>query len=61
MEKNVVMIDLDRYNELIVADAKLKTLKMIAEQDKNEYGYSKITSGLIDGILDIEREGAQGE
>lgn len=56
MEKNVVMIDLEKYNELIVADAKLKTLRIIAQNAKTEYGYTKETSGIIDAVLDITKE-----
>ena len=55
MEKNTVMIDLERYNELVIAESKLKTIKIIAENDKREYGYGTDTSTFIDAVLEIER------
>jgi hypothetical protein len=55
MEKNVVMIDLVRYNELIKAQHTLETLKNIAEQDTCEYGYRKETTEIIDAILGVTR------
>ena len=56
MEKNTVVIDLERYNELIKAQHTLETLKNIAEQDANEYGYRKETANIIDGILGVTRK-----
>lgn len=55
MEKNTVMIDLERYNELIKAQHVLETLKAIAEQDTCEYGYRKETTEIIDVVLEIKR------
>lgn len=54
MEKNLVMIDLERYNVLIKAEEKLANIKAIAEISDREYGYSKDISKLIDSLLGIE-------
>lgn len=56
MEKNVVTIDLERYDELVKAENKLENLKIIVENEKSEYGYTKETSKVIDGILGVTRE-----
>ena len=60
MEKNVVMIDLARYNEMVKAEEKLKMLKAILEHDKCEYGYCKDISMLIDGLVGVKREEKEG-
>ena len=56
MDKNVVVLDLDRYNELINAEIKLELIKLMALKGGNTYGYGSEISNSIDTILGIERE-----
>lgn len=56
MEKNVVKIDLERYNELLRAELKLDMVTRVAEADECDYGYRSNTANTIDDILGITRE-----
>jgi hypothetical protein len=55
MEKDVVVIGLNRYDNLLSAECAVKAIKAIAENDKGVYGYAVNTSNAIDAILGIKR------
>ena len=50
-----VEIDIERYEQLIEAEIKLKAIKDVAEVDNGVFGYTECTSKSIDGLLGIER------
>lgn len=53
--ESTTTITLERYDRLVKAEAKLETVKKIAEQSKTTYGYSKEESDIIDAILGVTR------
>ena len=49
-------ISVERYEQLIEAEIKLKVLKGVLESEENvDFGYNKTISNVIDTVLGIER------
>lgn len=48
-------LPVERYEELVEAEVKLKAIKDVAEVDTGSYGYTECTSRTIDILLGIER------
>ena len=50
-----VEITMERYEQLVEAEVKLKAIKDVAEVDTGSYGYTECTSRTIDILVGIER------
>lgn len=50
-----VTVSIERYEQLIEAEVKLKAIKSVIEADTFTYGYSECTSRTIDILVGIER------
>lgn len=61
MEKNTVMLDLAKYNELYEAANRFQLIKAVVAEDKNEFGYSERTSSIIDSLLGVSRVSLKSE
>ena len=48
-------VSMERYEQLVEAEIKLKAIKDVAEVDTGSYGYTESTSRTIDVLLGIER------
>ncbi len=55
IDGQTVEIDIERYEQLFVAEIMLKAIKDVAEVDNGLYGYTECTSKSIDCLLGIER------
>lgn len=50
-------ISMERYEQLVEAEIKLKVLKGVLESEENvDFGYNKTISDVIDNILGIKRD-----
>ncbi len=54
--ENTVEITMERYEQLMEAEVKLKVLKEILEKENRPVGYDTNTSDVIDTILGIKRD-----
>lgn len=48
-------VSMERYEQLIEAEVKLRVIKEVAEAEDGNFGYSTKASETIDTILGIER------
>lgn len=54
--ENTVEITMERYEQLIEAEANLKAIKKVLEADTSTYGYSESTARTVDILIGIKRD-----
>ena len=55
-ESKEVVITIERYEQLIEAEANLKAIKKVLEADTFTYGYSESTARTVDILIGIDRD-----